>query len=199
MAAHNPITIQQGRTFNRVLRWEAPPINYKPITAILNSAPVRITAAAHGLPDDWRTAVVSVKGMTEINAESNNLRDKDYHAATVVDPNTVEINDINAAGFKTYTGGGYLQFNTPVDLTGFTARMTIRDKIGGIELLSLTTENGGITIDNATKKITLLIEADDTAALTWIRGVYDLEMVSSTGVVTALLYGEVSVKREVTA
>ena len=199
MAVHNPITIQQGRTFNRVLRWEAPPINYKPITAILNSAPVRITAAAHGLPDGWRTAVVSVKGMTQINAEPNNIRERDYHQATVIDPNTVELNDINAAGFKTYTSGGYLQFNTPVDLTGFTARMTIRDKIGGIELLSLTTENGGITIDNATKKITLLIEADDTAALTWIRGVYDLEMVSATGVVTALLYGEVTVKREITA
>lgn len=198
MAAYNPITIQQGRTFSRVLRWEAPPIIYKAITAILNSAPVRITAAAHGIPEGWRVAIVSVKGMTEINAESNNLRDKDYHPATVVDANTIEINDINAAEYKTYLSGGYLQYNTPVDLAGFTARMTISDKKGGTELLKLTTENGGITIDNATKKITLLIEADDTAALTWIRGVYDLEMVSATGVVTALLYGEVTVKREIT-
>lgn len=198
MSATKHFTIQQGKTFLCDLRWEAPPIIYIPITGIVQAAPVRITAPGHKLPDGWRVAVVSVKGMTEINAEANSLRDSDYRPVTVVDANTVEINAINAASYKAYTSGGYLQCNTPVDLTGFTARMTIRNKVGGTELLSLTTENNRITIDTVNKKITLTLSATDTAAITWTRAVYDLEMVSADGVVTALLSGDISVTKEVT-
>ena len=55
------LVIKQGKTFSKVLRWEAPPIIYKPITAITNAAPVRITSANHGIIDGWRVAIVSVK------------------------------------------------------------------------------------------------------------------------------------------
>jgi len=44
----------------------------------------------------------------------------------------------------------------------------------------------------------LLVAAADTGAITWQRGKYDLELVSSTGVVTRLLYGDVEVSKEVT-
>lgn len=155
---------------------------------------------AHGVPDGWRVAITNVKGMTEINAEANKLTSRDYHQATVLDANTVEINDINAAGFKPYASGGYIQFGTPVDLTGFKARMTIKNRVGGTELLNLTTTNNRITIDAAARIISLTISAEDTAALTWTSGVYDLEMVSgdTPPVVTALLSGRVTVTKEVT-
>lgn len=173
---------------------------YKPITAITQTAPARLTVPGHGLPDGWRVAVTNVKGMTEINAEANKLTSRDYHQATVLDANTIEINDINAAGYKAYTSGGYVQFGTPVDLTGFTARMTIKNKVGGTELLSLTVANNRITIDAAAKVVALNISAEDTAAITWTTGVYDLEMVSGAtqAVVTALLSGRVTVSKEVT-
>lgn len=198
MAASKDFTILQGKTFSTVLRWESAPIIYKPITAATQTAPVSLTVTGHAIPPGWRAAVVDVKGMTELNAASNEVKDKDYHAVTVVDANTIQFNDINAAGFKAYTSGGYVQYNTPVDMASFTARLKVKDKVGGTELLSLTTENAGIVIDNAAKTITLVITATATAALTWTKGVYDLEMVSPGGTVTQLMYGKFAVSKEVT-
>ena len=203
MAATKDLTIQQGKTFTLVLRWETEPVVYKPITAIQQTAPVRMTVA-NTAPDGWRAAVTSVKGMTEINAaDPAKLRDSDYHALTVIDANTVEFNDVNAAGFKAYVSGGYLQYNTPVDLTDFVARMEIKDKVGGTLLASADPADGllkilDIAIDNLKKTITLTISATATAAITWKKGVFDLEMQSLAGVVTALITGSVSVTKEVT-
>jgi hypothetical protein len=193
-----PLDVRQGSTFSFVLRWETTPIVYKPITAIVAQAPARLTVAGHGLTNGWRAAVVSVRGMTQINAEDAPPRDAQYHPVTVVDPNTVELNAVNAAGFSPYVGGGYLQFNTPADLTGFTARMQVKDKVGGTELMLLSTGNGRIVLDNVAKTITLTIPATDTAALAFTSAVYDLEMVSPTGVVTPIAEGALRVSKEVT-
>lgn len=198
MAASKDIVIAQGKTYSQVLRWEAPPIIYRPITAIVQGAPARITCPSHTIPQGWRAAVVSVKGMTQINALNTPPKDKDYHSVTVIDADTVELNDVNASEYKPYQSGGYLQFNTPVDLAAYTARMSIKDKVGGSELLRLDTTNGRIALDNVAKTITLTISAEDTAALTFRKGSYDLELVSPTGVVTALLAGVATVTKEVT-
>lgn len=198
MADTKDLVIQQGKTFALVLRWETEPTVYRPVTAIQQTAPVRLTVPSHGAPEGWRCAITNVKGMTEINGEANNLKDKDYKSVTVVDASTLEINEINAAGFKAYVSGGVLQYNTPVALTGYTARLAIKDKVGGTLLLSLTTENGGITLNAITSTITLSISATATAALAWKSGVYELEVVSSSGVVTALMTGKIIVSKEVT-
>lgn len=197
MADSKDLVILQGKTFTLALRWETEPIVYKAITGITQTAPARLTVPGHGVPDGWRVAVTNVKGMTEINAEANSIRDRDYHAATVIDPNTVELNDVNAAGFRQYASGGYIQYNTPVDITGFTARMAVKDKVGGTVLFSLTTENARIVLDPVKRTVTLTVSATDTAALTWIKGVYELEMVSAAGVVTTLLAGSIKVTKEV--
>lgn len=55
--------------------------------------------------------------------------------------------------------------NTPVDLTGWTARcvISIEDApIGATPLYELTTENGGISIDGPNGGVTLSIAAEDT-------------------------------------
>lgn len=181
-----------------MLRWEAPPIVYKPITNISQAAPAVVTCVGHGIPDGWRVAVVNVKGMTQINAVDEPPKNKDYRQARVVDADTVEFNTVNAASYKAYISGGYLQFNTPVDLAGYSARMSIKDKVGGTELYRLDTDNGRITLDNTSKTIVLLINAADTAALTFKKGVYDLELESAGGVVTLLLSGDIVVVEEVT-
>lgn len=109
------------------------------------------------------------------------------------------MNSVNAAGFKAHTAGtGILEYYAPQDLTGYTARLAIKDKVGGTVLKTLTTETSGITIDNVKKTITLNISALDTAALVWKSGVYDLELVSPTGVVTKLYTGKFIVSKEVT-
>jgi hypothetical protein len=85
-----------------------------------------------------------------------------------------------------------------VDLTSYTARATFRDKFGGTEIVSLTTENGGIALGGAAGTITLTISATATAALAApSHGVWDLEMITGT-TVTRLLQGRFDVSQEVT-
>jgi hypothetical protein len=197
------LTIVKGKTFSQKVRWESAPILYKPITGITQTAPVTITCNNHVVPDGWRVAIVSVKGMTEINASSTPPKDKDYYEATVKSVSSIELNEINAAQYSAYVSGGYIQYNTPVDLTGYTARMSIKDsatpKAGAAELLRLDTTNGGIVVNNTTKTITLNITATATAALTFTKGFYDVEMVSVTGEVFLLMSGTVTVQSEITS
>lgn len=88
---------------------------------------------------------------------------------------------------------------TPVDLTGCTARMQIREEIESAEVLvSLTTANGGITLGGAAGTVVLRIEATATAAFQWTAGVFDLEIEFADGTVRRLLAGTVSVSPEVT-
>ena len=195
------LTIQQGRTYTTLVRWgQKDSIIYKPITAIAQTAPARLTVPGHNLTDGWNVAVTNVKGMTEINATANKVTGRDYRPATVLDADTIEINAINAAGFRAYASGGYVQYQAPIDVTGYKARMTIKNRVGGTVLYTLTTENGGIVIDAAAKLVTLNISAADTTLMTFTTGVYDLEMVSGAtpAVVTALISGRVTVTREVT-
>lgn len=195
--------IQQGKTFSVTLRWETAPLIYKAVTGITSTLPCRVTAVGHGVPNGWRVALTGVKGMTDINASVVPPKDKDFFDATVIDVDTVELNAVDTTRFKAYTSGGYLIYNTPVDLTGYTSRMKIKDKVGGTLLAS--TEVGdaplnilAVTIDTSAKTITLTISATATAALTWTKGVYDLEMVSAGGVVTELIDGTFTVSKEVT-
>lgn len=187
----------QGKTFRRVLRWESEPYLYTAITAVTQAAPVAITAAGHAIPDGWRAAVLSAGGMRELNAKNMPPQDDDYHAATVVSSSVITFNKVNSAEFHAYTTGGYLAHLTPVDMTGYTARMMFKDRIGGDIILSLTSA-AGITIDNTAKTITILITATQTAALDTASGVYELEMADAVGFVTPLLAGNWTLREEVT-
>ncbi|MDR2880839.1 MAG: hypothetical protein LBV29_02915 [Azoarcus sp.] len=190
------ITILQGKTFVQVLRWETAPVVYRAVTNITTTAPMTITAPGHGAPHGWRAAVTGVKGMHEANAAHLPPWDNEYHTITVVDDDTVQFNAVNAARYDEYKGGGYLQYNMPHELTGYVARMKVKDRVGGLTLASFT--EADIAIDDAAKTITLTISATATAGYTWTKGIYDLEMESPTGVVTQLLHGAVRVVDEVT-
>lgn len=87
----------------------------------------------------------------------------------------------------------------PVDLTGYTAKMQVRQSPqSGTVLLELSTSNGRITLGGAAGTITLALTAAITAAIAWRRGVYDIELTSGDGTVTRLLEGEIQVSKEVT-
>lgn len=89
---------------------------------------------------------------------------------------------------------------TPVNIAGWTGRMMIRKKVSdAAPIVSLTTANGGINITNGAQgTFEIYITATATAALTITTGVYDLELVSTTGDVTRLIEGTVTVSPEVT-
>lgn len=196
--ANRDFVIQRGSTFTQVLRWESSTIIYRPITGIVQGAPVEITCVDHGVPNNWRVAVVSVKGMAQLNALNNPPKANEYKTATVKSADLIELNQVNASDYKPYISGGYIQYNTPIDLTGYSARMSIKDKAGGTELLRLDTTIGNITLDNVDKTISLYLSATVTASLLFTRAVYDLEMVSGSGVVTQLIAGNITVIKEVT-
>lgn len=75
-------------------------------------------------------------------------------------------------------------------LTGWTARMQVRDKFTSAGfLIELTTENGRISL-SSTGDIQLTVSATDTNALAAPKSaVYDLELVSPDGVVTRFSEG----------
>lgn len=89
---------------------------------------------------------------------------------------------------------------TPVDLTGYTARMQIRKKVtDATPVLTLTSAAGGITFTNRSQgQFEIVISADATAALTIKTGVYDLELIAANNEVTRLIQGTVEVSPEVT-
>lgn len=185
------LKVIQGSTFGQVLRWESATKIYKPITSITNSAPVVVFAAAHGIPVGWRTKVTNVVGMKEINST-------DYYLVTNTTTDTVTFNAVNSLGYGAYTSGGVLEYNEPVDLSGYTARMQIRPKLEDSTIIKeLTTENGGIVIDNSAKTIQLVISAADTASFTFSSAVYSLELVVATTVIP-FAAGSVTLTKEVT-
>lgn len=86
-----------------------------------------------------------------------------------------------------------------VNLTSYTARMQVRKTPSSdTKLLDLTTENGGITLGGVAGTITVGASATTMAGIAGGKYRYDLEVVSSGGVVTRLLEGVFVVSPEVT-
>jgi len=191
MSSVRNLTLIEGDTVTYTVRWESPDFGYAAITAIAQSAPVSITAVAHGLTDGWRAAVVSVKGMTEINATTNALRDRDFHPVTVVNANSVKINAINAADFRAYTSGGYLQFYVPMSLAAYTAELTISTRPNGTVLDTLKSVDNEIKIDDTAKTIVVTFPAP-----TYKRASYNLDMIDALGKHTTILSGTITVTQE---
>lgn len=87
----------------------------------------------------------------------------------------------------------------PVNLTGYTARMQVRQSTSAADvLLELSTTNSRISITPLTGTVTLIFTPEVTSAITWRRGKYDLELTSADGTVTRLIEGEITVSKEIT-
>lgn len=87
----------------------------------------------------------------------------------------------------------------PIVLTGYSARMQIREKItNSATIFEATTATSNLVIDGSAGKITLTIP--DTDSTTWSarKAVYDLEIVSPAGTVTRIIEGKVRIDPEVT-
>jgi hypothetical protein len=93
----------------------------------------------------------------------------------------------------------YLIDSIPVDLTGYTARMQVREKASSsTKILDLTTENGGITLGGPAGSIMIDVSASTTSSIVPKTYVYDLEIVSSENFVVRLIEGQFIVSPEVT-
>lgn len=93
----------------------------------------------------------------------------------------------------------YLIDSVPVDLTGYTARMQVREKpSSATKILDLTTENDSISLGDQSGTIQIDIPASVTETIVPKTYVYDLELVSSGDFVIRLLEGQFTVTPEVT-
>lgn len=183
--------IYQGATFREVLRWESSTKVYTPITAISKSAPIVVTAPNHLAPIGWRAKVVGAGGMKEINTT-------DYYLITERTADTVTFNQVNSLGYTTYTTGGVLEYNQPVPLAGYTARMQVRAKLDSPDvLLELSTSNGGVVIDQDLFTINIVALPEQTTALNFTQAVYSLELVRGVDVVP-FSTGSIQLVKEIT-
>lgn len=184
------LTIVRGKTFEFAFRYADDELVYKPITAMLSTAPVRLTVVDHGLPDGWPIQIQSVKAPQELNSSYDTGCCR-YYFAKVIDDDTIELNNINASDWKTYLPSGYVVFPQPVDITGYSARMEVRTSVGGSLLLTLDSDHlslpdGAIEVDTLACAFVLHLEAATTAGLDFRTGVYDVELTSPSGDVSAL-------------
>jgi hypothetical protein len=100
--------------------------------------------------------------------------------------------------FNWYTKDSVTLVKTPVNLTGYTARMDIRENVGdAAAVLTCTTENGRIAL-NSSGEIKITINAATTALYTTELAVYDLLLVAPGGEVTEFISGSVTLKKGVT-
>lgn len=99
-----------------------------------------------------------------------------------------------------------LQYPDPVDptiyltwdLSGYTARMQVRRTMeSSTAMITLTTENGGIVIDDEFGSVMVIMTATQTSSIT-NSGVYDIELIDASGDVSRMVQGEFILSYEVT-
>lgn len=90
---------------------------------------------------------------------------------------------------------------TPVNLTGFTARMQVRESVDSTAVVLALASGSGITLGGTAGSVALSASAATTAGVASpanTQYVYDLELVSGSGYVTRLVEGCFFVDPEVT-
>ncbi len=100
--------------------------------------------------------------------------------------------------YETETDGVY----APVDLTGYTARMSVRQHLWVTEpLIALTSDvDGGITLGGVAGTVEIDIPATTMANAPAVKAQYDIELVPPSGEANAIrfLEGAFIIKAEVT-
>lgn len=86
----------------------------------------------------------------------------------------------------------------PIDITGFSARMDIRDEIDDAAVILSLVSPTDIVLGDAAGTIQLIIVDSVTEAFSFDDAVYDLELVSGGGVVRRILRGNITLSKEVT-
>ena len=86
---------------------------------------------------------------------------------------------------------------TPIDLSGYTARMSVRKDVNTAPIITLTT-SGGITIDGPNGQVLPLIDNATTSGFATDTYKYSLELESGSGIVKRRLEGPFVVDEEIT-
>jgi hypothetical protein len=172
-----------GASIDIPIRVETDALKFAPIINMAKTAPLRVTATAHGIPPGWRAAVIGAGGMTEMNIAWDLLRPSALLPVSVIDANTVDFDGVCATGFHAYTTGGVLAFYAPKDLSSYTgARMDIKRKVGGAVAFSLNTTVGTLEIDVFNSAVWIHLGDSTLAGVSAREYVFDIELIRPGGV-----------------
>ncbi len=185
--------IIQGASFDKLVIWSNPRSIFTVIAAGLSDA----------TPPVWPPEVDDTVVDNTVTWENTRL-------ATLDDINGVSgILEWQAS--TTYgTGETVLSTRQPVDLTGYTGRMQIRDDFAdedGVVLFEITTvidvDGNGIYLGTTDGEVRMVIQPGTTDAFDWDPAGYDLELISPIipvfapeGFVKRLMQGTMKVSKE---
>jgi len=186
------ITIQQGATFEKTIHWYGGGKICHEVSGITTGCPTRLTVTAHGLPSGDTPVYLDARGARELDTKDEEI------LASYIDANTFSV-PINTLGRAYSAPFVAMHYYAPKNLISYTARMQIRESVDDpTEILELTSVAGDIVLTTANAAIAVTISATATAALDFSEAVYDLELISDSGVVTRLMQGKVFLSDEVT-
>ena len=86
----------------------------------------------------------------------------------------------------------------PIDITGASAKLQVRNAQGDKLAFTLTSPSGGITIDGPAGQITVKMTPTQTSKLFYPKSVYDLMLTDSNLNKTRLIGGYITAIRSVT-
>lgn len=189
MAVHD-FSVKEGATVEKSFYWySGTPVSVA-ISAITLAAPPVFTAAGHGLPTEMiPVQLQSIRGPRQLNTASGER----VHALKL-STDTFSVPGISSSGLAAYTGGGYLTYVPPKDLTGYTAVMHIRRAYGTVTAIDeLTSVAGDITITAAEGLVSVRFEAPYGIQ----EAVYDLQLIlaSDANHTTPLAGGTITFER----
>jgi hypothetical protein len=139
--------------------------------------------------------VIGAGGIKELNSIGDS-----FYLATSVTANTITINQTNSLQYTAYTSGGVIEYNQPVPLGSYSARMQIRETVESTEVLysGTSTLGGHLFVDNTAKTIRVRIPSEVTAAFNFTTAVYSIELYEPSGLVIPFLTGNLTLVPEVT-
>jgi hypothetical protein len=183
MAISYDTTIDQGANWFINFIYNQP-VTISNITA--NGTTVTYTTASQAFAVGQ---LVSITGVipSQYNLTNATIATRTSTQFTVTNPST-----------GVYISGGVAY--VPVNLTGFTSALQLRSLPNDpTAALTLTTENGGITITPLTGQIAVTATAAQTRAIDEGYYYYDLEITqTATGTVTRVAQGQILVSAEIT-
>jgi hypothetical protein len=137
---------------------------------------------------------VGAGGMKEINTIGEN-----FYTATEITQDTITINQTNSLAFTAFTSGGVVEYNQPVPLISYNARMQIRETVDSPEVIYSTSSVGGyINLDLTLSTINISIPAAVTQNFDFTTAVYSVELYEAGGLVIPFLTGNLTLVPEVT-
>lgn len=165
------IKIVRGSTFRDTLRWGSEELVFV-FAQVITGAPVTLNIPNHGIPDGWPLLIEDHRGFDPL----------EVYYADVIDADTIGLVGINGTSIR--PGSATVRYKKPVEMLGYSARMRLLDKPGGVVLHEMSSSVGeGITIDHLGYKLIREIPADITETFTWRRGAYEFDMVQGDYVI----------------